>query len=740
MEENNPFDQHLISLVRKPASAVQEGYLGYITSRKQGERVRAQYQALNDLTRKVNLESLRDMPSNDTDRINWVRRIFEAITDFTSVNARVNGQDQEVSLPPDGNPPEPQTTPGGATGSSTTVQYVEGSPLAPEVDNRSPNDHEVPNGSVMLQSADQDEGAQDPCQTKYTGQTQDAENQDEKTKKPGYKEQENTVYNLKSIEVELIAYEILALVEDAHQGNIHYGPWTFNKWKGTSSSMGVSYIDIRYPSFEARMNIILEALRQQKSVTHKFITADAKMRFVAAPQHEISKNINNVKGNAKKGQQLKKVRQLEEGDTQAMPPPETSRSTSQAYTSYQQRKTSGQIRSTSSRSATPNVRSRETSNRNDTGKPPSYLTPAGPNPFISTYASPMPEIQGNSPFSGYASASSEQYLYEGMPAISPPESHNQGQPFSNPFSPLDVYYPLSASSPGSDVSMSGSEIFGPQRQEAQRLAQAELAQRVAMTRETIASGLYRPADSSRLTRSDVEGNSNVNPAPPTSGAISGRSASGAFTGLRSMSGQRNNAPPALNLHSESVPAAAYARAFSGASAATTTRPASGAVTPGAASASESVSPVFVHPGFASGPSAGSGRTVSGTSAARVSPADPGAYIAPSSMSSIRTSTASAAPESRPPLTAATRMFTPPEAMLTSAASGEKEGKERGRARVESKSPPEGVAPDKKKVRPEEETEAAPEMRQEKPEEEEEVEVVFIKQESLNLKGRWEGAE
>ena len=87
-----------------------------------------------------------------------------------------------------------------------------------------------------------------------------------------------------------------------HQGRPGISPWTEKR----------SWHFDQFPTFAARMDTILEALRTNKSVPHALIQVDSSKRFVAGPQREIRRKQDNMDRNEQRGELLERGRQVEE--------------------------------------------------------------------------------------------------------------------------------------------------------------------------------------------------------------------------------------------------------------------------------------------------------------------------------------------------------------------------------------------------------------------------------------------
>ncbi|EGO58577.1 hypothetical protein NEUTE1DRAFT_98837 [Neurospora tetrasperma FGSC 2508] len=99
------------------------------------------------------------------------------------------------------------------------------------------------------------------------------------------------VRNLCGFENELMADKILNWAVEAHQGRVGIPPWCEKR----------SWNLEQFPTFNARMEAILEALRTNKSVPHSYVQVDPTRRFVAAPMREVRVKQDNMDGNEKKG-------------------------------------------------------------------------------------------------------------------------------------------------------------------------------------------------------------------------------------------------------------------------------------------------------------------------------------------------------------------------------------------------------------------------------------------------------
>ncbi|KAH7625400.1 hypothetical protein B0T09DRAFT_369330 [Sordaria sp. MPI-SDFR-AT-0083] len=99
---------------------------------------------------------------------------------------------------------------------------------------------------------------------------------------------------LEDDEVEMISYELLDIVEKAHQGQVNIGNW----------AEGGQWTFQQYPSFASRVEALLDALKINKVVLVSFADPDYIMRWACAPAKEVVRFEENLHAAAVKREQL----------------------------------------------------------------------------------------------------------------------------------------------------------------------------------------------------------------------------------------------------------------------------------------------------------------------------------------------------------------------------------------------------------------------------------------------------
>ncbi|CCC05511.1 hypothetical protein SMACR_09441 [Sordaria macrospora] len=99
---------------------------------------------------------------------------------------------------------------------------------------------------------------------------------------------------LEDDEVEMISYELLDIVEKAHQGQVNIGNW----------AEGGQWTFQQYPSFASRVEALLHALKINKAVPVSFADPDYIMRWACAPAKEVVNSEENLHAAAVKREQL----------------------------------------------------------------------------------------------------------------------------------------------------------------------------------------------------------------------------------------------------------------------------------------------------------------------------------------------------------------------------------------------------------------------------------------------------